>query len=353
MEYVKITNSQFRKGLETKKNMMVFGPSGYGKTATVEGYAEEAGLKIAYCDMAGQLPEAIAGIPAVIQVKDTRIKDYSKDIAEINKRISKLEDLILRADEDTMQELCALLKTCHCNLDELIKVAGEEETYYRRMLDVELTDFLECEGDVWLLFFDEINQGSPESLNTLYSVTHPNPAMRRWAGHRLSKCQIVACGNLSDGTDGTVYLTDLPTPLLNRFFVFELTPNKKDATEYLKKKWKNIPQVAKYIKTMLDNNIAPRDIDLALDILQYDYDAMFLEAKLGTALAAKIYDIQKGIKSLDPAELLKNARKVYEQFKEDGEVMFGAETVTTEAELKSKFEEFLSDEEIAGIFKGE
>ena len=176
--------------------------------------------------------------------------------------------------------------------------------------------------------------------------------MRRWAGHNISKCQIVACGNLSDGTDGTVYLTDLPTPLLNRFFVFKLKPNKKDATDYLKKKYKNIPQVAKYIKVMLDNGIAPRDVDLALDVLQYDHDGIFLEAKLGTALTAKIYDLQKGIKNLDPAELLKNARKVYEQFMEDGEVMFGAETIRTEEDLKSKFTEFLSDEEIAGIFKG-
>ena len=85
---------------------------------------------------------------------------------------------------------------------------------------------------------------------------------------------------------------------------------------------------------------------------QYDHDGIFLEAKLGTALTAKIYDLQKGIKNLDPVELLKNARKVYEQFMEDGEVMFGAETITTEEELKSKFTEFLSDEEIAGIFKG-
>jgi hypothetical protein len=249
-------------------------------------------------DMAGQLPESIAGIPAVIMVKDA--------------------------------------------------TTG----YYRRMLDVELQEFLECEGEGWILFFDEINQGSQEGLNTLYSITHPNPDMRRWAGHRIGKCQIVACGNLSDGRDGTVYLTELPTPLLNRFFVFELTPSKKDATDVLKAKYKNIPQVAKYIKVMLDNNIAPRDIDLALGILHYEHDGMFLEAKLGPALAAKIYDIQKGIKNLDPAELLKNARKVYEQFLEDGEVMFGAETISTEAELKSKFEEFLSAEEIAGIIKG-
>lgn len=297
MEYVEITNSQFKEGLKTKRNMMVFGLSGYGKTATVEEYAEENGLKIAYCDMAGQLPESIAGIPAVIRTKD-------------------------------------------------------EDGYYKRMLDIELEQFFKDEGEGWILFFDEINQGSPESLNTLYSITHPNPKMRRWAGHNMSKCQIVACGNLSDGSDGTVYLTDLPTPLLNRFFVFKLKPNKKDATDYLKKKYKNIPQVAKYIKVMLDNNIAPRDVDLALDILQYDHDGIFLEAKLGTALTAKIYDLQKGIKNLDPAELLKNARKVYEQFMEDGEVMFGAETITTEEELKSKFTEFLSDEEIAGIFKG-
>lgn len=298
MDYIEITNNQFDKGLETGRNMMVFGPSGWGKTATVEGYAKRVDKRIAYVDLAGQLPESIAGIPAAIMTKDS--------------------------------------------------TTG----YYRRMLDVELQEFLECEGEGWILFFDEINQGSPEALNTLYSVTHPIPEMRRWAGHRLSKCQIVACGNLSDGTDKTVYLTELPTPLLNRFFVFRLKPDKKDATNYLKNKYKNIKQVAKYIKVMLDNDIAPRDVDLALDILQYDHDGMFLEAKLGTALTAKIYDIQKGIKNLDPAELIKNARKVYEQFIEDGEVLFGAETVTTEEELKRKFSEFLSDEEIAGIMKG-
>lgn len=300
MEFIEITNSQFKAGLKTKRNMLVLGKSGYGKTATVEEYAEENGLKIAYCDMAGQLPESVAGIPCVY----TKEKD------------------------------------------------GLGGVYYRRMLDIELKEFLECEGEGWLLFFDEINQGSPESLNTLYSITHPNPSMRRWAGHRIGKCQIVACGNLSDGTDGTVYLTDLPTPLLNRFFCFKLKPNKKDATDYLKNKYKNIPQVTKYIKVMLDNNIAPRDIDLALDVLQYDHDGMFLESKLGTALTAKIYDIQKGIKNLDPAELLKNAKTIYDQFVEYGEVLFGAETITTEAELKSKFSDFLTEEEIAGIFKG-
>lgn len=293
MEYVKITPSQFKKGLGSKKNMLVFGKSGIGKTATVYEYAEENGLRVIDYDLAGRLPEEVAGIPAV------------------------------------------------------------EGAFYKRTLDEDLDDFFKAKGEDFILLFDEVNQGSPDTLNTLYRITHPNPAMRKWAGHDISKCQIVACGNLADGTDGTVYLTDLPTPLMNRFFVFQLEANNRETTNYLKAKYRNIPQVAKYIKTMLDANISPRDIDLALDILQYDYDGMFLEAKLGAALTAKIYDIQKNIKSLDPAELLKNSRTVYNQFKEDGEIVWGGETIRDEHILLSKFEEIgLSAEEIAGIVKG-
>ena len=293
-DVIQIKASEFRELLNDKVNLLVYGLSGLGKTSIVRNYAKDNDLKLKIINLATKLPEAIGGIPYVT-----------------------------------------------------------DKEYYRELLSIELKEVFDDDGDGWVIFFDEINQGSPEVFNTLYGICYPMGEDREWAGHKLSKAQIVACGNLADGSDGTVYLNDLPTPLHNRFFVYELIPNKKDTTEYLKKKWKNIPQVAKYIKTMLDADISPRDIDLCLDILAYEKNGLLLQAKLGTALTTKIYDIQKGIKSLDPAELLKNARKVYEQFKEDGEVMFGAETVTTEAELRTKFEEFLSEEEIAGIFKGE
>jgi hypothetical protein len=80
---------------------------------------------------------------------------------------------------------------------------------------------------------------------------------------------------------------------------------------------------------------------------------MFLEAKLGEALTRKILDLQKGIKGLDPAELIKNARKVYNKFKEDGYVEFGMDIIRSEDELRAKFSEYLSDEEIAGVMKGD
>lgn len=292
-EVTKITQTEYKENLTVRENnMLIFGKSGIGKTAIVKEYAEENGLKLLDYDLAGRLPEEVAGIPAV------------------------------------------------------------KGDFYKRTLDEELEDFFKVEGEGYILLFDEINQGSPDTLNTLYRITHPNPKMRVWAGHSISKCQVVACGNLSDGSDGTVYLTDLPTPLINRFYVFELVASNKDTTNYLKAKYKNIPQVAKYIKVLLDNNISPRDIDEVLKNLQYEYSSRFIEAKIGSALTAKLYDIQKGVKNLDPAELLKNARKVYEQFKEDGEVLFGAETISTEEELKDKFSEFLSKEELASIFKG-
>ena len=294
IELTKIKQTEFYTVLKSKKNILLFGKSGWGKSQIVKKYCEDHGLKLKIISLASKLPEAIGGIPH-----------------------------------------------------------ATDKGYYEELLSEELKEVFEDEGEGWVIFFDEINQAVQEVLNTLYGICYPMGEDRNWCGHSLSKAQIVACGNLADGTDGTVYLNDLPTPLHNRFFVYELTPNRKDTTEYLKKKWKNIPQVAKYIKTMLDANVSPRDIDLCLDILAYEKNGLLLQAKLGSALTAKVFDIQKGIKNLDPAELLKNARKVYEQFKEDGEVMFGAETVSTEEELKTKFEEFLSEEEIAGIMKGE
>lgn len=285
-----ISPNEFEKALETKRNILVLGNSGEGKTAVVYEYAEKHGLKVIDFDLAGRLPEEVTGIPAV-------------------------------------------------NGD-----------FYTRTLDKELEEFFKVKGKGYILLFDEINQGTPDALNTMYRICYPNPKMRKWAGHDISECQIVACGNLADGSDGTVYLTDLPTPLLNRFFVFKLKRSNKETTEYLSKKYKNIPQVKKYITAMLEENISPRDIDLCLDILQYEYDSIFLETKLGEALTAKILDMQKNIETLDPAKILKKSREVYVQFKKDGAINFGNKLITDEEELKDKFRELgLSEEEIVAI----
>ena len=296
IELTKIKQTEFYTVLKSKKNILLFGKSGWGKSQIVKKYCEDHGLKLKIISLASKLPEAIGGIPH-----------------------------------------------------------ATDKGYYEELLSEELKEVFEDEGEGWVIFFDEINQAVQEVLNTLYGICYPMGEDRVWAGHSLSKAQIVACANLSDGTDGVTYLNDLPTPLVNRFFPFELECSKTDAKNYLKKKYRNIPQVVKYIDVMLDAEKSPRTIDECLNILQYEPElsGLLLQSKLQSALTAKVLDIQKKIKSADPAKTLKLCRQSYEIFKEDGIVQWAGEEIETEEELLDKFREILSEEEIASIVKGE
>lgn len=296
IELTKIKQTEFYTVLKSKKNILLFGKSGWGKSQIVKKYCEDHGLKLKIISLASKLPEAIGGIPH-----------------------------------------------------------ATDKGYYEELLSEELKEVFEDEGEGWVIFFDEINQAVQEVLNTLYGICYPMGEDRVWAGHSLSKAQIVACANLSDGTDGVTYLNDLPTPLVNRFFPFELECSKTDAKNYLKKKYRNIPQVVKYIDVMLDAEKSPRTVDECLNILQYEPElsGLLLQSKLQSALTAKVLDIQKKIKSADPAKTLKLCRQSYEIFKEDGIVQWAGEEIETEADLLDKFREILSEEEIASIVKGE
>lgn len=294
IEVTRIKQSEFYEVLKDQVNILLFGKSGWGKSQIVKKYCEDNDLKLKTISLASKLPEAIGGIPH-----------------------------------------------------------ATEKGFYEELLSEELKPVFENEGEGWVIFFDEINQAVPEVLNTLYGICYPMGEDRNWCGHSLSKAQIVACANLSDGTDGVTYLNDLPTPLVNRFFPFELECSKIDAKNYLKKKYKNIPQVVKYIDVMLDADKSPRTVDECLDILQYNKSGLLLQSKLQSALTAKVLDIQKKIKSADPAKTLKLCRQSYEIFKEDGIVQWAGEEIETEADLLDKFREILSEEEIASIVKGE
>lgn len=296
IELTKIKQTEFYTVLKSKKNILLFGKSGWGKSQIVKKYCEDHGLKLKIISLASKLPEAIGGIPH-----------------------------------------------------------ATDKGYYEELLSEELKEVFEDEGEGWVIFFDEINQAVQEVLNTLYGICYPMGEDRVWAGHSLSKAQIVACANLSDGTDGVTYLNDLPTPLVNRFFPFELECSKTDAKNYLKKKYRNIPQVVKYIDVMLDAEKSPRTVDECLNILQYEPElsGLLLQSKLQSALTAKVLDIQKKVKTADPAKTLKLCRQSYEIFKEDGIVQWAGEEIETEEELLNKFSEILSEEEIASIVKGD
>ena len=289
--------------LETEKPIMIFGPSGYGKTAKIREYCERTKKKLIIVSLAMELPENIGGIP------------YAKTDAK-----TKVQ-------------------------------------YFTRLLDEKLAGIFENEGEGIVIFFDEINQAPAEVLNALYGICHPDPKERNWAGHSLAKAQIVAAGNLDDGSDGTTYLTPLPTPLLNRFFVCELKPSREDTFKYLQDKWKNIPEVKKYLEPMLDAEIPPRDIEQILDLIAYhDANGKLMEMKLGSALARELLDIKAHIVVLDPAEKLKRATRLFKKYRNAGNYLEWTDcTITTDEEMTAmlKRDAGLTEEEIASIIKGE
>lgn len=298
MDVIEIRPRDYMELLGEGENILVYGNKGIGKSSIIREYAEKSKKHLVIFPLATMIPEFIGGVP------------YAQ-------------------------------------------VSSDKKTeYFTLLLNETLQPLIEVKGKDYILDFEEINQAPTEVMNCLYSICHIDPKQRDWCGHSLEFAQIVANGNLNDGTDGTVYLNELPGPLHDRFFVYQLVSNDKDTMDYLKKKWKNIPQVAKYIKAMQDSKINPRNIDKCLELLQFEKNPLLLRAKLGTALTQKLLDLQKGIRNIDPADLLKNIRKAYEIFKEDGIVTWGPETITSEEDLIKKFEEILSEEEIASVIKG-
>lgn len=294
-EVLPIDPAQLNEMLEDGENLMVYGKSGSGKTKIIMNYAKRVGKKVKKIDLSTKLAEAIGGIPHVVN-----------------------------------------------------------KEYYIELLNLELKELFDCDGEGWILFFDEINQACVEVFNTLYGICYPDGEDRAWAGHSLSKAQIVAAGNLMDGTDKNVYLNELPTPLHERFIVVELVPNKQATTKHLSEKYKDLPQAIQYINVMLDADISPRNMDWCLRILQQKKTPLYLQAKLSPALAAKIYNIQKKIENIDPAKLLTKCRKSYELFKQHGRMKWGDVILDKEEALLDKFREIgLTEEEIAGIVKGE
>ena len=294
-----VKHSQLRNILKSNKNILILGKSGEGKSDEVFQYAKEVGKKVVLISLAMEIPETVGGIPYAVTTKDGKIE------------------------------------------------------YFIKLLDERLTPIFEVEGKDYIIFFDEINQGSQEVFNALYSICHPDPEQRQWAGHSLRYAQIIGAGNLSDGSDFTTYLNELPTPLLNRFFICQLASDKTETKNYLKKKWKNIPQVAKYIDLMLDENIPPRDIDLCLEIISYD-DSLLLSLKLGDALTAKIFDIKEKVKTgVDPMQALNTYKQGYELLKKNGYVKWAGEKITTTEEYIQIMKGILSEEEIQSIIKGE
>jgi hypothetical protein len=304
----------------TGLNMVLYGPSGVGKSQSIEGYAKDNDIMLKKMNLALVVTEMFDGIPSL--TKEVATVNYSKELQEKFKSLP----------------------------------AQTQIEYFKKTMDITLAPFFENPEKKKILFLDEITQAQIDILNCLYGVFDIEG--KNWSGIPLVNTVVIGASNLNDGSDGTVYLQELPTPLHNRAIIYELLPNAKDTKDFLSSKYQEIPCVGRYIQAMLDDKIPPRDIEMALKLLayqiKYEGHTHGLEAKLGSGLAQQLMDIKNKVKSNDPMKVFNSAKKAYATFKEnDNKLKSGSKYITTEEELFAKFKELgLSNEEIEAIKKG-
>lgn len=309
-EVTRIKASELLKDvLPSGDNIFIYGTSGQGKSQIIKQYAREHDMDLVVLNLALEVPETVGGIP---------------------------KEKIVRGDLDTAER------------EKVVQ-------FFVKLISERIAPLLEDNGRKKLLFLDELNQALEEVFNCLYSVVDDEDP--NWAGYPLYDVQVVAAGNKTDGTDGTVYLHEPPTPLMNRFTIFELVPNKKDTKDYLIKKWKNIPQVGRYVDVMLEDNIPPRDIEHILKAIAFKKSPLMMKAKVGETLTIQLQDIEKKVKAKidDPVKTLRKCREGYRQFKEiekvGGVMSWGADDIEDEEELLDIFRGLLTEEEVQSIVK--
>lgn len=138
--------------------------------------------------------------------------------------------------------------------------------------------------DPFVLFLDEINQASIQTLHALFYIVND----RTVAGVKLPNMRIVAAGN---GADENEFLTPLPAPLLDRFvYRIKWQSDVAASFDYLRNKYSGIRSrvdaVIKAIqKTGLDD-VTPRHLEQLFMLIEDGTDTL----DRGRELIGSAYD---------------------------------------------------------------
>ena len=143
----------------------------------------------------------------------------------------------------------------------------------------------------FVLFLDEINQATPNTINALYALVHD----KMLAGRVNPNMRVVAAGNLLDESD---YLNELPKPLLNRFVVKAHEAKAKEVIDYLSEKYKNNEKAQRILTAVqkLDwlQHMNPRALERCIKILTVhkikDKDEVLCQANGNEGLVTIIID---------------------------------------------------------------
>ena len=198
-----------KDAIRNNAKIIVTGKSGYGKSEMVKQVAEELGYELIDFRLSEILPEDLVGIP-------------------------KLRD-----------------------------------DYYEYVPPKWLYEVVNHPEKKYLLFLDEITQGTPEVLNICYKIFDK---VTKVGDYELPNVAVVGATNYSDESN---YLSELPQPLKNRACMIELNHSSGIYINYLMNKYKkefsslssNAKSEMKNILKQIISDSNQRNVDKAIELI--------------------------------------------------------------------------------------
>lgn len=256
-----------KDALRNNSKIIITGKSGWGKSEMIQQVADEEGYELVDFRLSEVLPEDIVGIPKV------------------------------------------------------------RDDYYEYVPPLWLYNILQNPDKKYLLFLDEITQGTPEVLNICYKIFDK---VTKIGNHELPNVAVVGATNYADESR---YLSELPIPLKRRACMMELDHNSLNATTYLMEKYKFDDETLKMeIKSTIEES-NPRSTDKAIELILNDackelvvpYIGLDKYKSLATLITLGI-EAQKGNVS-ELSKAMNDISKGYVVYKEERYKLIDRETL--------------------------
>lgn len=197
MDFKKI----LKEAIKNNTKIIITGKSGWGKSEMIQQVAQEEGLELIDFRLSEVLPEDIVGVPKV------------------------------------------------------------KDEYYEYVPPKWLYDVISNPDKQYLLFLDEITQGTPEVLNICYKIFDK---VTKVGNYELKNVAVVGATNYSNESN---YLSELPEPLKKRACMLELEHNVERAEKYLMGKYKFKDQALEFPISEAIKGSNPRSVDKAISLI--------------------------------------------------------------------------------------
>lgn len=163
------------------------------------------------------------------------------------------------------------------------KVVGE---YYEYIPPKWLYEVINNPDKKYLLFLDEITQGTPEVLNICYKLFDK---VTKVGDHELLNVSVVGATNYSHESD---YLTELPSPLKKRSCMLELDHCKTTAANYLidKHQLGDDTILKKVIEDVVSES-NPRSVDKSISLIKNNCHVELVIPYIGFEFYQKIKSV--------------------------------------------------------------